>query len=248
MSIFEKGVHKSKLLDYNKIHLFGIQLVFAEFHDYYNIIEQGLANEAGVLFKKFEKNRTDLNESTAEVGYANYLDTQLAETYMSYNHYFPHYFRASFLIQLFSFIEYELKEICNHHHHLNATYIGLSDLKGQSDLDKAKIYLSKVCNVDFNDLKPEWDYINLIRKLRNKLVHHNGIIGVDDNDRTLLLSFIKKENSIGFKETPNRMRKSVFEGELSIIITSKDLNQKVIDIAETFFIKLFDQKEGNITV
>ncbi|WP_316805322.1 hypothetical protein [Pedobacter nototheniae] len=240
-----ENTSKSTLLNYSKVYLFGIEIAFQELLDYYKIIEQGLVSEKNTRFKNFSKNYKDAVSNVNEQGYESYLQSELASEYMKLDYYFPHNFRASFLIQIFSFIEYELKQICNHHHHLLATDISISDLKGSSDLDKANLYLKKVCKINFNNLQPEWNYLNSVRKIRNRLVHHQGTITFDDPDRKTILSFIKSSEDISIKE--EKLEKKDFDKkDITIMITGKEFNEKFLDNAEIFFKNLLEIEGKNL--
>jgi hypothetical protein len=247
MDIYGDKKHKSKLLNYSAIHLFGIELAFIEFRNYYQMIENSLASEADKRISHFNEKFEDMVAGVKEEGYAAYLDQQFAEQVTQLSYYFPHAFRSSFLIQVFSFIEFELKEICNHHHDNQKTAISLADVKGNSDLDKAKLYLTKICRVDINDLKPEWDYLLEVRKLRNTLVHHNGVLAPDHHDRKQLIPFINQNAGIEFKEQVTARKPDLTREDLTIMITGMELNEKLLTIAEQFFKKLLETGPVKIT-
>jgi len=238
MDIYGERSHKSKLLHYSAIHLFGIELAFIEFRNYYELIETSLAAEADKRISLFNEKYDELVNSVEEEGYAAHLDQQFAEQVTELSYYFPHSFRSSFLIQLFSFIEYELKEICNHHHHTRQTDIPLGELKGSSDLDKAKTYLTKVCKVDLNTLQPEWNYLLDMRRVRNLMVHHSGVIVPDHPDRKQLRAFIEKETGIEFKESVTPRRPNLDKVDLTVMIAGRDFNDHLLLISEQLFKKL----------
>jgi len=240
MDIFNRSSHKSKLLNYCQIHLYGIEMAFSELREYYDVIEKGLASESGKKIKDYNERYETMLASNTEEGWAAHLDSQYIEQVVLLDYYFPHAFRSSFLIQIFSFVEFELKEICNHHHDTLKTDIAIADLKGGSDLEKAKTYLSKICKVDINDLQPEWNYLLEIRRVRNTLVHHSGIIAPDNSDRKILLSFIEKENGIEVKEKPTERKPDLTKEDLTIMITGQGFNGRLLANAERFFKKLLE--------
>ena len=83
--------------------------------------------------------------------------------------FYPLTFRNSLLVQIFSVYEIELKNICLYHHFVNKTNFSIRDLKGNSDIDKAKMYLQKSCQIDLKILNPELDFLDFIRKLRDEI-------------------------------------------------------------------------------
>ncbi len=122
--------------------------------------------------------------------------------------FYPQSFRTAFLVQLFSILEYELRVICLHHHIENKTDFSINDLSGRSDLEKAKKYLTKSCSVNFENLNPEWNFLNTIRKIRNSIVHHKGEIKKTDKDWNSIFNFVKNnKDKIGFSEHIEYMNK-----------------------------------------
>jgi hypothetical protein len=240
MDIYRRSEHKSKLLNYSEIHLFGIEIAFNEMREYYDIIENGLSAETGKKIKKYNHRLGAIIASNKEEGWAAHVENQYYEEVAKLDYYFPHAFRSSFLIQIFSFIEFELKEICNHHHITLKTDVAISDFKGTSDLDKAKIYLTKICKIQINDLKPEWDYLLEIRKIRNVLVHYQGIIKPDQKERNQMLKFIANEDGVEIKEQPTDRRPDLSKEDLTIMVTGRKFNETLLANAEAFFKKLLD--------
>ncbi len=100
-------------------------------------------------------------------------------------------FRNSVIIQIFSFLEVELKKFCYYHAKTNNKEFTIDDLKGGTELEKAKKYLKKCANIDITTDSANWQFIENIRKLRNKMVHQNSILETKDNDYNSLVTFSK---------------------------------------------------------
>lgn len=233
---------KSKILN-SKDEMFGVELVFADYKHYQNLMENHLTNTV----KGFEDkhNETSIAEEAKKAGenqsgYLSYLLDGFYDEKLNLSVLYPSNFRSSFLTQIISFIEYELNAICKHHHSINNTDFSVSDLKGASDMDRAKKYLSSAAKIDFNKLNPEWSVIYTIRKLRNILVHHQSIIDTCDQDWGELDMFIGNNNFIELVEleSDNKLVKTKY---YNIIITKKGLNDKLINDTEKFFIKLLTE-------
>ena len=56
-------------------------------------------------------------------------------------------------------IENQLRTICELIEKYNFQKFSINNLKGFSDLEKAKTYLRKTIEIDFNSLNPEWNFI-----------------------------------------------------------------------------------------
>lgn len=225
----------------SKNELFGLELIFIDFRNYQNLMENYLDN-VKVNFEKKHDIKSLIKSEEAQKKYGNeylmHMVTSYCNEYERLTLQFPHDFRASFLVQIISFIEYELKAICQYHHTLHNTDFSVLDLNGNGDMAKIKKYLSKAVKLDINKLNPEWGLINKIRKLRNKLVHHQGIVSESEKDLVELNNFIQGNESIELHEvTLDKNTHRTYR----ISITNEYLNDKLINDAENLFKKLLNQ-------
>ena len=89
---------------------------------------------------------------------------------------FPNILRKSFIVSLYSFLEYWLMRECRTRKG-NDILLSPSDIRGENDIDRARTYLTKVLQVNFPNNTQEWEEIQNIRKLRNCIVHNHGKCG-----------------------------------------------------------------------
>jgi hypothetical protein len=82
---------------------------------------------------------------------------------------FPFMFYSSFIVTWFSFIEVNLLEICRK---LDLT-VGVQE-NSKRGIDRARLSLSKGAKYNFQ--QETWGELNLIRKMRNIIVHEQGRI------------------------------------------------------------------------
>ncbi|WP_157485840.1 hypothetical protein [Flavobacterium soli] len=99
-------------------------------------------------------------------------------------------FRYSVIIQIYSFLEAELNKICQTIHENFDVKFRLSDLKGANDIDRVKLYLLKTLNHDISKIKL-WKFVNDFRKIRNLIVHSDGIFTINHNDYRSVVEFSK---------------------------------------------------------
>ena len=230
---------KSKILNLNKVRLFGVEMVFLDFHNYYEVIEDSMAakfQERSLSYVEFLKQGT---EKVLDRDYSNYLDQQHCEGLSEMGYNFPNIFRASFFVQVISFIEFELKELCMFHEEQNKSLIKFSDLKGADEFEKIKKYLKGSGNIDFSLLDPEWGHIKKMKILRNRFVHHYGTIDKEDRDRyRTILEIVNSEKSITFMENSLRDKKIDDFDSLTLVIADKEFNVILLKQAESLFQKI----------
>jgi len=234
----------SKLIEYSRIHLFGIELAFIELGNYQSAIEKLLETEKNNLERTF--NEKDIyqkakDKSEFQSEYYNHLLDEYSERQWELTVLYPHNFRASFLTQIISFVEFELKKICDHHHIVNNTVFSIGDLKGNSEIEKCKRYLSKVCNVNFSNLEPEWKFIDDCRIVRNKIIHHQGIFQNIDRDFQRLNEFVKGQIGIRYREDMSATKSKNLTG-FTLIIDSKDFCENLLSKTEVFFKRLLNEE------
>jgi pterin-4a-carbinolamine dehydratase len=222
-------------LNWNKLHLFGIDLIYTDLRNYQNLIEGFLSKEKRELEKDYDE--ADLEKEAEKAGaekeqYFQHLIDSFAERHHEISRQFPHNFRASFLVQVISVIESELKKICNHYgNHKNQKFV-VDDLKGSNDLEKCKNYLTSITEIEFKEYSGEWSFINQCKLLRNKIVHHDSVIKRTDKN---LITFADNNDSIellNFEELH-------YENIEFLIVNSKLIDELLIS-SEKFFRKLLD--------
>lgn len=107
---------------------------------------------------------------------------------------FPNRIRYSGIIQTYSLLEYYMKWLCNKLEKIEDSKFSLHDLKGNSDIKKGKLFLSKLYQIDLKKLEPEWTFINDMRIIRNQIIHKNGEIEMTNNELTKI---IEKYDDLG---------------------------------------------------
>ncbi len=103
---------------------------------------------------------------------------------------FPDLLRSSNLINIFSSFEINFKTFSEQILLRSQSPFSLRDLKGNSDFEKIEIVLKKVVKINFSEIENEWDFINHSRLIRNKFVHHKGVMHSSQNDFNKLTKFI----------------------------------------------------------
>jgi hypothetical protein len=118
------------------------------------------------------------------------------DDYWQYAEKFPRILRNSFLVSAHSLLEYEIKLICSRLKKEQQIPISLSDLKGDTILDRTKLYC-KLAGLDFPFNDPTWKEIKQYSKVRNCIVHTNGLLKeFQDKDKKGLIPYLTKKGII----------------------------------------------------
>lgn len=215
-----------------------------KFHRYNKIMEDFLIfefykKEDRYKFKEISENLDPKNKKQVKEFFD--LSSKFSEQIIFY----PQSFRTSFLTQIFTILEHNLTDLCEYHHFTYKTDFSIKDLKGSSDTEKCKLYLTKTCKIDFKKLDPEWNFIENIRKIRNVFVHYKGVITSKHRHWKTIFQFVNSNKElIGFSEYIEYMSKSDFEefhnedSPYHLEIEARDLNEKLLNNIKSFFEKL----------
>lgn len=172
----------SRILADRISHKFGVG-PFRKFEDYLNLVESHLQEELKTHDDSYDEKELEEHSKTAGEHHQEYLAYLRSEhfkekTMLEFD--FPQSLRSTFIVQVFSFLEFELVNICKYHARLNNMRFPIKkpkpDKTPDSYFDKIKLYLSEGPKIDLNKLDPEWTFIDDVRFLRNHLVHNGGII------------------------------------------------------------------------
>lgn len=98
----------------------------------------------------------------------------------------------SLIITLYSFIEKKMLQLCRYYEPHQA--FKMSDLKDNGIL-KYRKYLEQGARIDFSVIKEEWDKLVLFGKLRNNLVHSDGVRVIPQSDK-LLINFLNAQSGM----------------------------------------------------
>ena len=186
------------------------------------------------LLEEFEKNKDEIEKNDSHVWY---------QMYFYHTEIFLNIHRTSLFTKIFGFVEYELRKVCNYHYKMNSGNISMSDFKGNSDLEKAKSYLTKICKVDFNKLNPEWNHLQSVKDLRNILTHNQGeFVQSNDKKSKRIMKLILSKNYLDFEsnEIYENNEEEYYSKDGKIIIKSKEFNEELIDNSSSFFNKLLE--------
>ncbi|WP_272151390.1 hypothetical protein [Tenacibaculum aiptasiae] len=233
MSSFKK---KTK---WTEIQLFGIELIFSDLKKYQILIESFLSKEKKELEKDFSE--SDLKKEAKKAGkkkdqYYQHLIDSYSEKHHEITKQFPHSFRASFLVQIISVIESQLREICNQYGNQKKQKFKVDDIKGSNDLEKCKLYLTTITDIDFKIYSREWQFIKQCKLLRNRIVHHNSTIKIKDKN---LIDFVKNTKSIEFLNYEESFeQEELYYINIEFIIVNNELIDKLLVLSKEFFNKL----------
>lgn len=159
-----------------------------------------------------------------------------------FDHAFPNRTRYFILIQIHVIIEFYIKWFCEESRKITLNPLSISDLKGNAELEKGKIYLSKIFQIDFKYFEPEWTFINNMRKIRNQIVHNNGNFTNKDQE---IIRIINNNSDLGILWDDIQDEWNADE-DREIKIASKNLIENYLKYTNSFFNKLVEKIEEKI--
>ncbi|MBL6995980.1 hypothetical protein [Desulfobacula sp.] len=175
----------SKFVDFTILE-FAVEIELNQYEEHTTRIEAMINERIKQLHSKMKKGSSRLN------GYekAEYIENFKSD--YEYDHVvykLPDTQRKSELIGLYSLLERNLVKIAEMQEKKSDNPVKMTDLKDTGYIDKAKIYLEKVSQVDFPSDDGTWEEIKFIQELRNKCVHLNATIPTGNGK---LISYIKR--------------------------------------------------------
>ncbi|WP_367769163.1 hypothetical protein AB3G33_10650 [Flavobacterium sp. WC2421] len=198
--------------------LFYVELSIISFRNYILLVEKSFDEQKKNLSEKYAEHYKNLDNSDL------FLHTTTSEL-LEIEQEFIQRFRKSIVIQIFSYLESELKSICNTHSDSTKSIYTVNDLKGNSDLDKVKKYLTKSMKIEVGKFDL-WPFINNLRILRNKIVHENSTIQINDGDLKAIKTFSNNKFLLE-SENPN----SEF---YNIVFNNQDFLDECLNKIESF--------------
>lgn len=178
---------------YKSALLFNLEYAFNSYSKYVDLVEEHfetLINQHEVSYQELLEDMKVHPEKYTNPDFVDYLHESAYDEMIVIDREFKIRFRESLVLQVYSFMEFELRKHCEVMKRMTEPDFSMDDLKGDSDLHKLKKYYKANFPKDKYD-DNLWQFVNNLRKVRNRIVHHNSIIRIDDKDYTSIKDFSK---------------------------------------------------------
>lgn len=141
----------------------------------------------------------------------------------------------SFFVMIYSDLESKLLQYCHDLQEKNHAVLSASDMKG-NPLEQAKTYLEKYLQMKFLFVKNrEWDEIQKIRRVRNSIVHNQGVLKISNQDD------LNKFEKFISESKPKPDPENIYH-----VTLNKEICEKSLDIIETFLYTVISAKPSSI--
>lgn len=186
---------------------------------------KGLASES----ERFEKLVEDESKNINDDGNENYVEW-LADDLWRLNDVFPSIQAASVFLLAYGMFEKNLNEIARTAGSGIGIKLKMNDLNGQG-IERAKNYLSKVCEVTEPFKSLEWQMIKNFAKLRNLIAHASGELDLSKAEHKQILQYCRKQEKIKLKNYSPECEFAEVELSMAYVIdTIKCLRKFLIDL------------------
>lgn len=91
-------------------------------------------------------------------------------------HGFSHLIRPAMLLNIYSFVEFWLPEVCDYKHRKLNLVLQHKDIKGDNDIHAYHKYLTKYAKLDLSNVRNSYNQLQYLRKIRNSFIHNGGHI------------------------------------------------------------------------
>ena len=91
------------------------------------------------------------------------------------HHGISHHIKPDMIINIYSFLDFWLKKICEYHKNKNNLKLTYRDIKGKNDLNAYHKYLERYVGLNLQVTK-EYSHLDKLREIRNKFIHQGGYI------------------------------------------------------------------------
>ncbi|MFA6411571.1 MAG: hypothetical protein WCW53_02670 [Syntrophales bacterium] len=147
-----------------------IRLKLQDIKEYYTELEDKFARDIIKLSERYEEEISEKNltqEMKEEVA------AYFGEEQSRFEELFLKNFRYSIIVTIYSFLETTLNDLCHHLYHSKKSLLTLDEVKG-TGIERARLYLQKVCLIDFPEKSHDWQKIQKFNLVRNCIVHAEG--------------------------------------------------------------------------
>lgn len=172
------------------LHRSTIEIDFDNLRYHCKFIQESLKGEEE-RFKKFATKATkNLTEKQKEAFY----EWHQEETWQIYDVFPSLQWMSSFMLA-YGLFEKSLNDVSQSIGRSLSSELTLRDISGQG-IERAKIYLRKVCNIDGPFSSQDWQRIIELSKIRNAIAHSSGELDLNKSAHSEVLEIAKKDSTL----------------------------------------------------
>lgn len=169
-----------------------------DLHAYTEKIERYLEDQKHAMEEKKDSEDLSFNISL-RLGYGRHIEI----------------FTKSAIISIYTYLEFFLENFCKKVHKYNKKSISPKDLSGNG-IFRSKAYLEKILLINFSSLDSEWDEIVKLNKIRNFLIHSNGV-ATSEETKSKICEAIQGISGVELEEDHLKVSSGYIEHILSVI-------------------------------
>ena len=154
---------------------------FEDVRQYYEELEYKFASDKRRLSKRYDE-KVGNRKLDPKLQYQ--LDEYFSEGHQIIESLYLKTFRYSIIVTIYSLLEISLNDLCHYLCNSKKLSLSLEELRGDG-IERAKLYLTKACSIDFPESNNEWNEILKLNKIRNCIVHAQGDILHDKSPQKL---------------------------------------------------------------
>jgi hypothetical protein len=124
-------------------------------------------------------------------------------------------FTKSAIISIYTYLEFFLDDFCKKIHEYDGKSISPKDLSGNG-IFRSRAYLEKVLLINFSSLNSEWNELVKLNKIRNFLVHSNGVAASEET-KSEICKAIQGISGVKLEEDHLKVSSSYIGHMLSVI-------------------------------
>ena len=147
------------------------------------------------LFSLLEQCSLEDKKATVEVYDGN--ETECSASY----HRISHLIKPDMLINIYSLLDFWLKQICTNHKNQKNLKLNHSEIKGKNDLNSYHKYLTKYVCLNLSKVQGSYNHLDNLRKVRNCYIHSGGHISEGEKNKFLNMKYINPVSSLILYET-----------------------------------------------
>lgn len=185
------GLGKYRISDNEWDYFKEIHFFFESYYFYADEVNHFIDKEIGSAkqaYEKFSKEiEVDPNLEPEWFAYFSNVQAKIGLTDIYYD---------SLIMTLYSFVERKLFFLSNHL--AQELTIKLNDITGKG-IFKYQKYLTKVCGIDFSEINADWTNLLGFNKLRNQIVHSEGVRSIPKSNQELI-QFLKGISGVVLNE------------------------------------------------